>query len=106
MLPLSAPSPALVDVSLPRAELPPPPSIHPESKSLLDVGGEDRGTVSQLSAAQASGHFALGNLDDRETLVFGLGLRKFDSSHREVSLDAIELVLRSLRETMVGILGR
>lgn len=95
-MPLSAPSPALVDMSLPRAELSLLPSIHLEPKTLLGGGGEDRETVGQLYAAQVASHLALRNPDDRRTLVLGLGMRKFDSENREGFFDVIELVLKAL----------
>lgn len=95
-VPLSAPSPALVDMSLPRAELSLLPSVHLDPKTLVGGGGQDRETVGQLYAAQIASHLALRNPDDRRTLLLGLGLRTFDSENREGFFDLIELVLKAL----------
>lgn len=95
-VPLSAPSPALVDMSLPRAELSLLPSVHLEPKTLVGGGGQDRETIGQLYAAQIASHLALRNPDDRRTLVLGIGLQKFDPESREGFFDIIELVLQVL----------
>lgn len=95
-VPLSAPSPALVEMSLPRAELSLLPSVHLDPKTLVGGGGQDRETVGQLYAAQIASHLALRNPDDRRTLLLGLGLRTFDSENREGFFDLIELVLKAL----------
>ncbi|KAF3771003.1 hypothetical protein M406DRAFT_272376 [Cryphonectria parasitica EP155] len=95
-VPLSAPSPALVDMALPRADLSLLPSVHLEPKTLVGGGGADRETVGQLYAAQIASHLALRNPEDRRTLILGLGLRKFDSESREGFFDIIELVLKAL----------
>lgn len=95
-VPLSAPSPALVEMSLPRAELSLLPSVHLDPKTLVGGGGPDRETVGQLFATQIASHLALRNPDDRRTLLLGMGLRKFDSESREAFFDVIELVLKAL----------
>ncbi|CAN8095467.1 unnamed protein product [Discula destructiva] len=95
-VPLSAPSPALVEMSLPRAELALLPSVHLDPKTLVGGGGQDRETVGQLYATQIASQLALRNPDDRRTLLLGLGLRKFDSESRESFFDVIELVQRAL----------
>ncbi|KAJ4410663.1 hypothetical protein N0V82_009172 [Gnomoniopsis sp. IMI 355080] len=95
-VPLSAPSPALVEMALPRAELSLLPSVHLDPKTLVGGGGQDRETVGQLYAAQIASHLALRNPDDRRTLLLGLGLRIFDSENREGFFDLIELVLKAL----------
>ncbi|ROW09106.1 hypothetical protein VPNG_05725 [Cytospora leucostoma] len=95
-VPLSAPSPALVDMAMPRAELSALPSLHLSPKTLLGGGGQDRETIGQLYAAQIASHLALRNPEDRRTLVLGLGLRKFDTESREAFFDILELVIRAL----------
>lgn len=95
-MPLSAPSPALVEMALPRTELSLLPSVHLDPKTLVGGGGEGRETVGQLYATQIASHLALRNPDDRRTLLVGLGLRKFDSDSREGFFDVIELVLKAL----------
>ncbi|KAK7731726.1 hypothetical protein SLS53_008670 [Cytospora paraplurivora] len=95
-VPLSAPSPALVDMAMPRAELSALPSLHLSPKTLLGGGGQDRETLGQLYAAQIASHLALRNPEDRRTLVLGLGLRKFDAESREAFFDILELVIRAL----------
>ncbi|PSS00812.1 hypothetical protein BD289DRAFT_450158 [Coniella lustricola] len=95
-VPLSAPSPALVDMSLPRAELSLLPSVHLDPKTLVGGGGPDRETVGQLYAAQIASHLAMRNPEDRRTLILGIGLQKFDPESREGFFDIIELVLQVL----------
>lgn len=95
-VPLSAPSPALVDMAMPRAELSALPSLHLTPKTLLGGGGQDRETLGQLYAAQIASHLALRNPDDRRTLVLGLGLTKFDDQSREAFFDVLELVTQAL----------
>ncbi|KAJ4389344.1 hypothetical protein N0V93_006811 [Gnomoniopsis smithogilvyi] len=95
-VPLSAPSPALVEMALPRAELSLLPSVHLDPKTLVGGGGQERETVGQLYAAQIASHLALRNPDDKRTLLLGLGLRAFDSENREGFFDLIELVLKTL----------
>jgi len=94
-VPLSAPSPALLDVAMPssRSTL---PSTHLTPKTLLGGGGEERETLGHLYAAQIASHIALKNPDDRRTLVVGLGLRSFDASSREMFFDVLELVQQVL----------
>lgn len=95
-VPLSAPSPALVDMSLPRGDMSLLPSLHLTPKTLLGGGGEDRETLGQLYAAQIASHLVLRNPDDRRTLLLGLGMRKFNSESREGFFDIMELVLGAL----------
>lgn len=95
-VPLSAPSPALVDMAMPRAELSALPALHLTPKTLLGGGGQDRETLGQLYAAQIASHLALRNPEDRRTLVLGLGLRKFDAESRDAFFDVLELVLKAL----------
>lgn len=95
-VPLSAPSPALVDMAMPRAELSALPSLHLTPKTLLGGGGQDRETMGQLYAAQIASHLALKNPDDRRTLVVGLGITKFDDQSREAFFDVLELVTQAL----------
>lgn len=95
-VPLAAPSPALVDMATPRAELSALPSLHLTPKTLLGGGGQDRETLGQLYAAQIASHLALRNPDDRRTLVVGLGITKFDDQSREAFFDVLELVTQAL----------
>ncbi|KAG8158807.1 hypothetical protein KVR01_011250 [Diaporthe batatas] len=95
-VPLAAPSPALVDMAMPRAELSALPSLHLTPKTLLGGGGQDRETMGQLYAAQIASHLALRNPDDRRTLLVGLGITKFDDQSREAFFDLLELVTQAL----------
>ncbi|KAI3396375.1 hypothetical protein diail_12265 [Diaporthe ilicicola] len=95
-VPLSAPSPALVDMAMPRAELSALPSLHLTPKTLLGGGGQNRETIGQLYAAQIASRLALRNADDRRTLLVGLGLTKFDDQSREAFFDVLELVTQAL----------
>ncbi|KUI52653.1 Proteasome assembly chaperone 3 [Cytospora mali] len=95
-VPLSAPSPALVDMAMPRAELSALPSLHLTPKTLLGGGGPERETLGQLYAAQIASHLALRNPEDRRTLVLGLGLRKFDAESRDAFFDVLELIIKAL----------
>ncbi len=88
-VPLSAPSPALIDMALPGASA--LPSAHLTPKTLVGGGGEDRNTVGQLYAAQIASHLSLRNPEDRRTLLLGLGLERVETA-REAFFDVLELV--------------
>ncbi|KAB5562995.1 hypothetical protein GE09DRAFT_1219578 [Coniochaeta sp. 2T2.1] len=94
-VPLSAPSAASVDMSLPGAGFSALPSSHLTPTTLLGAGGEDRETVGQLYAAQLASHLTLRDPEEKRTLVLGLGLRSVDTA-REAFFDVLELVQQVL----------
>ena len=92
-VPLSAPSPALLDMSLPNASL--LPLAHLTPKTLFGGGGEERESLAQLYAVQIASHIARRDPEERRTLVVGLGIRKFKPD-REAFFDFIELIQKVL----------
>ncbi|OIW30030.1 hypothetical protein CONLIGDRAFT_355823 [Coniochaeta ligniaria NRRL 30616] len=89
-VPLSAPSAASVDMSLPGA-FSSLPASHLTPTTVLGAGGEERETVGQLYAAQLASHLTLRDPDDKRTLVLGLGMKNVDTA-REAFFDILELV--------------
>lgn len=94
-VPLSAPSPAIVDMALAGAGQGTLPSTHLTPTTLLGGGGEERETLGQLYAAQIASHLSVRDPEDRRTLVLGLGLGRVDAA-REAFFDVLELVQRVL----------
>ncbi|KAK4236232.1 hypothetical protein C8A03DRAFT_45734 [Achaetomium macrosporum] len=92
-VPLSAPSPASVDMALPGASA--LPSTHLTPKTLVGVGSEERETLGHLYASQIASHLALRDPQDKRTLLLGLGLEKVDGGG-EAFYDLLELVLQVL----------
>ncbi|KAK1760892.1 hypothetical protein QBC47DRAFT_368500 [Echria macrotheca] len=94
-VPLSAPSPASVDMALPGAGLSGMPSTHLTPKTLLGGGSEQRETLGQLYASQIASFLTLRDPEEKRTLLLGLGMEKSDSD-REGFFDTIELVQQVL----------
>jgi proteasome assembly chaperone 3 len=92
-VPLSAPSPATVEMALPNASL--LPMSHLTPKTLLGGGGEEREALGQLYAVQIASHIARTDSEERRTLVVGLGLAKLEP-RREAFFDVIELIQKVL----------
>ncbi|KAL2170114.1 hypothetical protein VTG60DRAFT_5209 [Thermothelomyces hinnuleus] len=94
-VPLSAPSPASVDMALPGAGLSALPSTHLTPKTLVGVGGEGRETLGHLYASQIASHLTLRDPNEKRTLLLGLGLDKGESGG-EAFYDLLGLVLQVL----------
>ncbi|KAI0397322.1 hypothetical protein F5Y17DRAFT_455236 [Xylariaceae sp. FL0594] len=92
-VPLSAPSPAAVDMALPNASL--LPMAHLTPKTLLGGGGEERETLAQLYAAQIASYIVRRDSAERRTLVVGFGLQKL-RPEREAFFDVLELIQKVL----------
>ncbi|KAI1168972.1 hypothetical protein F5B18DRAFT_3921 [Nemania serpens] len=92
-VPLSAPSPAAVDMALANESL--LPMAHLTPKTLLGGGGEERESLAQLYAAQIASHIARRDADERRTLVVGLGIQRLRRD-REAFFDVLELIQRVL----------
>ncbi|KAH8652524.1 hypothetical protein BX600DRAFT_441392 [Xylariales sp. PMI_506] len=92
-VPLSAPSPASIDMALPTTSL--LPLHHLTPKTLLGGGGEERETSGQLYAVQIASFLARKDPDERRTLLVGLGFTK-SKLDREAFFDLIELVQKIL----------
>ncbi|CAJ2508241.1 Uu.00g094270.m01.CDS01 [Anthostomella pinea] len=92
-VPLSAPSPAAVDMALANASL--LPMSHLTPKTLLGGGGEERESLAQLYAVQIASHIARANSEERRTLVVGLGLQRL-RPEREAFFDVLELIQKVL----------
>ncbi|RYC63766.1 hypothetical protein CHU98_g2453 [Xylaria longipes] len=92
-VPLSAPSPAAVDMALANESL--LPMSHLTPKTLLGGGGEERESLAQLYAVQIASYVARRDADERRTLVVGLGLQKLRSD-REAFFDVLELIQKIL----------
>ncbi|KAI8623833.1 hypothetical protein F5Y19DRAFT_481303 [Xylariaceae sp. FL1651] len=92
-VPLSAPSPAAVDMALANASL--LPMSHLTPKTLLGGGGEERESLAQLCAVQIASHIARRDSEERRTLVIGLGLTKL-RPERETFFDVLELIQKVL----------
>lgn len=92
-VPLSAPSPAAVDMALAKESL--LPMAHLTPKTLLGGGGEERESLAQLYAAQIASYIARRDADERRTLVVGLGLQRLRRD-REAFFDVLELVQKVL----------
>ncbi|KAK6951831.1 hypothetical protein Daesc_006356 [Daldinia eschscholtzii] len=90
-VPLSAPSPASVDMALANSNL--LPLSHLTPKTLLGGGGEERESLAQLYAVQIASHIARKTPDERRTLVVGLGLKAL-KPEREAFFDVLELIQR------------
>ncbi|GAB1314920.1 hypothetical protein MFIFM68171_05130 [Madurella fahalii] len=94
-VPLSAPSSASVDMSLPGAGSSALPSNHLTPKTLVGVGGEERETLGHLYASQIASHLALRDPNERRTLLLGLGLEKVEGGG-EAFFDLLDLVQQIL----------
>ncbi|KAI0457089.1 hypothetical protein F5B21DRAFT_501788 [Xylaria acuta] len=92
-VPLSAPSPAAVDMALANESL--LPMSHLTPKTLLGGGGEERESLAQLYAVQIASYVARRDADERRTLVVGLGLQRLRSD-REAFFDVLELIQKVL----------
>ncbi|KAI1332080.1 hypothetical protein F5Y16DRAFT_394781 [Xylariaceae sp. FL0255] len=92
-VPLSAPSPAAVDMALANPSL--LPMSHLTPKTLLGGGGEARESLAQLYAVQIASHIARRDSEERGTLVVGLGLKKL-RPEREAFFDVLELIQKVL----------
>ncbi|KAI0884417.1 uncharacterized protein GGS22DRAFT_189546 [Annulohypoxylon maeteangense] len=92
-VPLSAPSPASVEMALANSSL--LPMSHLTPKTLLGGGGEERESLAQLYAVQIASHIARRDSDDRRTLVVGLGLKTLKPD-REAFFDVLELIQKVL----------
>ncbi|KAI1659006.1 hypothetical protein F4813DRAFT_388264 [Daldinia decipiens] len=92
-VPLSAPSPASVDMALANSNL--LPLSHLTPKTLLGGGGEERESLAQLYAVQIASHVARRNSDERRTLVVGLGIKTL-KPEREAFFDVLELIQKVL----------
>ncbi|KAI1173677.1 hypothetical protein F4777DRAFT_425864 [Nemania sp. FL0916] len=92
-VPLSAPSPAAVDMALASESL--LPMSHLTPKTLLGGGGEERESLAQLYAAQIASYIARRDFDERRTLLLGLGLQRLRPD-REAFFDVLELVQKIL----------
>ncbi|KAI1080644.1 hypothetical protein F5B20DRAFT_570141 [Whalleya microplaca] len=92
-VPLSAPSPASVDMALANPSL--LPMSHLTPKTLLGGGGEERESLAQLYAVQIASHIARRDSEERRTLVVGLGLKKLEPG-REAFFDVLELIQKVL----------
>ncbi|KAI3323257.1 hypothetical protein HD806DRAFT_535743 [Xylariaceae sp. AK1471] len=92
-VPLSAPSPAAVDMALVNESL--LPMSHLTPKTLLGGGGEERESLAQLYAVQIASYIARRDSDERRTLVVGLGLQKL-RPEREAFFDVLELIQKVL----------
>lgn len=90
-VPLSAPSAASVDMSLPGAGFSSLPASHLTPTTLLGAGGEARETLGHLYAAQLASHLTLRDPDEKRTLVLGLGMKDVTTA-REAFFDVLELV--------------
>ncbi|KAI0124399.1 hypothetical protein BJ170DRAFT_83814 [Xylariales sp. AK1849] len=92
-VPLSAPSPASVEMAMPNSSL--LPLSHLTPKTLLGGGGDERESSGQLYAVQIASLIARRDLEERRTLIVGLGLLK-PKPDRESFFDLIELVQKVL----------
>ncbi|KAH9901973.1 hypothetical protein F4778DRAFT_134255 [Xylariomycetidae sp. FL2044] len=92
-VPLSAPSPAAVEMALANPSL--LPMSHLTPKTLLGGGGEERESLAQLYAVQIASHIARRNSEERRTLVVGLGIQRL-RPEREAFFDVIELMQKVL----------
>ncbi|KAI0119331.1 hypothetical protein F4814DRAFT_447144 [Daldinia grandis] len=92
-VPLSAPSPASIDMALANPSL--LPLSHLTPKTLLGGGGEERESLAQLYAVQIASHIARRNSDENRTLVVGLGLKTLKPG-REAFFDVLELIQKVL----------
>ncbi|KAI1130891.1 hypothetical protein F5Y10DRAFT_98815 [Nemania abortiva] len=92
-VPLSAPSPAAVDMALVNESL--LPMSHLTPKTLLGGGGEERESLAQLYAVQVASYIARRDSAERRTLVLGLGLQKLRPD-REAFFDVLELIQKVL----------
>ncbi|KAH8166508.1 hypothetical protein CIB48_g1716 [Xylaria polymorpha] len=92
-VPLSAPSPAAVDMALANESL--LPMSHLTPKTLLGGGGEERESLGQLYAVQIASYVSRRNADERRTLVVGLGLQQLRPD-REAFFDVLELIQKVL----------
>ncbi|KAI0108636.1 hypothetical protein GGR51DRAFT_558947 [Nemania sp. FL0031] len=92
-VPLSAPSPAVVDMALANESL--LPMSHLTPRTLLGGGGEERESLGQLYAVQIASYIARRDSAERRTLVLGLGLQKLRPD-REAFFDVLELVQKLL----------
>ncbi|ORY71570.1 uncharacterized protein BCR38DRAFT_329480 [Pseudomassariella vexata] len=92
-VPLSAPSPASIEMALPNASL--LPMAHLTPKTLFGGGGEERESFGQLNAVQIGSLIARKNPEEQRTLLVGLGLLKAKLD-REAFFDLIELIQKVL----------
>ncbi|GAW19017.1 hypothetical protein ANO14919_085010 [Xylariales sp. No.14919] len=92
-VPLSAPSPAAVDMALVNESL--LPMSHLTPKTLLGGGGEERESMAQLYAVQIASYIVRRDSDERRTLVVGLGLQSLRQD-REAFFDVLELMQKVL----------
>ncbi|RWA08775.1 hypothetical protein EKO27_g6345 [Xylaria grammica] len=92
-VPLSAPSPAAVDMALVNESL--LPMSHLTPKTLLGGGGEERESMAQLYAVQIASYIVRRDSDERRTLVVGLGLQNLRQD-REAFFDVLELMQKVL----------
>ncbi|KAF2970008.1 hypothetical protein GQX73_g3511 [Xylaria multiplex] len=92
-VPLSAPSPAAVDMALANESL--LPMSHLTPKTLLGGGGEQRESLGQLYAVQIASYIVRRDSDERRTLVVGLGLQN-PRPDREAFFDLLELIQKVL----------
>ncbi|KAI0378591.1 hypothetical protein F5Y04DRAFT_283821 [Hypomontagnella monticulosa] len=92
-VPLSAPSPASVDMALASSNL--LPLSHLTPKTLLGGGGEKRESLAQLYAVQIASHIARRDSEETRTLVVGLGLKTLKPD-REAFFDVLELIQKVL----------
>ncbi|KAI2641599.1 hypothetical protein GGS26DRAFT_9703 [Hypomontagnella submonticulosa] len=92
-VPLSAPSPAAVDMALANSNL--LPLSHLTPKTLLGGGGEERESLAQLYAVQIASHIARRDSEENRTLVVGLGLKTLKPD-REAFFDVLELIQKVL----------
>ncbi|KAI0433068.1 hypothetical protein F5Y09DRAFT_109076 [Xylaria sp. FL1042] len=92
-VPLSAPSPAAVDMALANESL--LPMSHLTPKTLLGGGGEERESLAHLYAAQIASYILRRDSNERRTLVVGLGLQKLRPD-REAFFDVLELIQKVL----------
>ncbi|KAI0872874.1 hypothetical protein GGS24DRAFT_415428 [Hypoxylon argillaceum] len=92
-VPLSAPSPAAVDMALANESL--LPMSHLTAKTLLGGGGEERESLAQLYAVQIASYIARRDAAETRTLVLGLGLQKLRPD-REAFFDVLELIQKVL----------
>lgn len=71
------------------------PLSHLSPHTLLGGATSERETVGQLLATQVASTIVMGDLDERRTVVLGLGLRKAEIS-REAFYDIVDLVRQCL----------
>ncbi|KAL1839999.1 hypothetical protein VTK73DRAFT_3863 [Phialemonium thermophilum] len=94
-VPVSAPTSALLGPAVPGDAGVSFSSSHLTPTTLLGAGGEARETLGQLYATEIARQLLLRDLQERRTLLLGLGLVRAEAS-REGFFDVMELVQKVL----------